>query len=63
MSLEIFEHDNRCALVVRAHDPSIDTAHSVLLELSPFDNSIASVFEKALAFVRTVDHVLWTFNS
>ena len=31
MRLEILEHDHGCALVVRAHDPSIDTAHSVLL--------------------------------
>ena len=31
MRLEIFKHDHGSAFVVRTHDPSIDTAHSVLL--------------------------------
>lgn len=45
MSLQVFEHNHRCALVIRAHNSSIDTTELMVLKVLSFMNFTASIFE------------------
>ena len=63
VGLQILVHDDRSTLVVRAHNPSINTTASVLFEFAPAKNCIAAVFKETFAFMWAVNHLLETINS
>ena len=45
MRLQILEHYHRCALVIWAHDPPIDTGQSVLLQLTSSQHGITPILK------------------